>query len=149
MPINRLVVFILGPAITLLAGFLSLWLSRHFPGAHLPDQKSIEGVIASGLIVVIPMILSHLKIQKWLDGWQKWEQRQDHATQAALDDTFQKFLEAVAEKTGVELPGAALNSVLVREVPSEAPTDGTAGMGAGEPPPVAQPGAFGDGEPDA
>jgi hypothetical protein len=141
MSLNRLVVFILGPAITLLAGFLSLWLSRHFPGAHLPDQKSIEGVITSGLIVVIPMILSHLKIQKWLDGWQKWEHRQDQSVQAALDGSFTHFLEAVAAKTGVELPSGAVNSVTVGNM-SENTTTTTPGDADVGPPPVAQPGAF-------
>jgi hypothetical protein len=66
VPLNRLVAFILGPLITLVAGYVSLWLSRHFPGAHLPDQKSIAGVITSGVVTVVPMILAHLKIQKWL-----------------------------------------------------------------------------------
>lgn len=104
MPLNRLVAFILGPLITLAAGYLSLWLSRHFPGAHLPDQKSIEGVLTSGAITVVPMILAHLKIQKWLEGWKQWEKRQDDMTNGALDQNFKLFLERVAAATGVKLP---------------------------------------------
>jgi hypothetical protein len=104
VPLNRLVAFILGPLITLAAGYVSLWLSRHFPGAHLPDQKSIEGVITTGLLTGLPMILAHLKIQKWLEGWKAWEKRQDDMTNGALDQNFKLFLERVAAATGVELP---------------------------------------------
>lgn len=141
MPFNRVVAFVLGPVISLGSGYVSLWLSRHFPGAHLPDQKSIEGVITSGVIVAVPMILSHLKIQKWLDGWQKWEHRQDQATQAALDDTFQRFLEAVAEKTGVPLPSGATDTVMAGDLSPRAEQD-TSGPTDTGPPPAATPGAF-------
>jgi hypothetical protein len=123
VPLNRLVAFILGPAITLVSGYASLWLSRHFPGAHLPDQKSIEGVLTSGAITVVPMILTHLKVQKWLSGWQGWEKRQDDMTNGALDQNFKLFLERVAAATGVELPtGETITEADVGAPVEETPT---------------------------
>lgn len=104
MPINRLVAFVLGPAITLASGYISLWLSRHFPGAHLPDQKTVAGVLTSGVLTIVPMLLAHRKVQKWLDGWQQYEKQINDATHGALDLNFKLFLERVAAKTGVPLP---------------------------------------------
>jgi hypothetical protein len=123
VPLNRLVAFILGPVITLVAGYVSLWLSRHFPGAHLPDQKSIAGVITSGVVTVVPMILAHKKIQQWLHGWQAWEKRQDDAVNGALDLNFKLFLERVAAKTGVELPtGETITEADIGAPVKETPT---------------------------
>lgn len=151
MPLNRLVAFVLGPAITLASGYISLWLSRHFPGAHLPDQKSIAGVLTTGVITVVPMILAHAKVQKWLDGWQGWEKRMDDATNGALDGALQTFLERVADKTGVPLPSdepgpqTAAGSWMTEETRSRlAPADTTDEELTAEesPPPAADPGAF-------
>lgn len=145
MPVNRLVAFIVGPAITLLAGYISLWLSRHFPGAHLPDQKSIAGVLTTGVLAIGPMILAHLKIQKWLTGWQSWEKQINDATNGALDASMQKFLEDIAAKTGVSLPADASPAALAGapgDVPVITVDPSSSPAQVVDPPPAAQPGAF-------
>lgn len=147
MPLNRLVAFVIGPVATLAAGYVSLWLTRHFPGAHLPSQKSIAGVITSGAVTIVPMVLTHLKVQKWLTGWQLWEKRTDEMTNGALDASVKTFLENVAAKTGVELPSGVTPVDLAGEYVAVEPVDADQPLGegsptAGQPPPAAAPGAF-------
>jgi hypothetical protein len=140
VPLNRLVAFIVGPLVTLVAGYISLWLSRHFPGAHLPSQKSIAGTIMSGLAVLVPMILTHRKIQNWLHGWRDWEKRADNATHGALSANTQRFLEELAAKTDTKLPsGVTMASLGGGKAPG-----GVEFAEVEDRPPALQPGAFGD-----
>lgn len=135
MPVNRLVAFIVGPVITLASGYISLFLAKNIPGLHI-TQSGVAGVLTTGSITLLPMLLAHLKVQKWLDGWQKWEHQANELTNGALDANLKLFLERLAVKTGVPLPSG--------EVLVEADV-----VGAGVPPtpPVAPSEPSGDPEP--
>jgi hypothetical protein len=72
---NR-VVTALGPtAFAPLAGFISVWVAEHFPGLNIPAD-SVAGAISQAAIFIAGALIAHLKTSKWLDGWQKYEERQ-------------------------------------------------------------------------
>lgn len=121
MPLNRLVAFVLGPIITLASGYISLFAAKNIPGLHL-TQKGVAGALTLAAITIAPMILSHLKVQKWLEGWQKWEQRTDNATNGALSRDMQAFMERLAAKTGVPLPDGSVIEGETGEPVQETPT---------------------------
>lgn len=71
---NRIVT-LLGPTVFApLAGFISLWVAQHFPGIDMPQDK-VAGALSTAAIFVIGALIAHLKSSKWLDGWQKYEER--------------------------------------------------------------------------
>ena len=71
---NRIVT-LLGPTVFApLAGFICLWVAEHFPGITVPQDK-VAGALSTAGIFIIGAVIAHLKSSKWLDGWQKYEER--------------------------------------------------------------------------
>lgn len=99
---NRVVTILTPLVFAPLAGFISLQLAKL--GVDL-DTGTVQGGVVSGAVFLGGVIIAFLKSRKWLDGWQAWEKRQDWLANAALDQRFTAFLEELAEKTGVKLPG--------------------------------------------
>lgn len=52
-----------------LAGAISAWLAKHFPGFNVPQEHLQQIFIAGSLIALAPAA-------QWLHGWQKFEARQ-------------------------------------------------------------------------
>lgn len=150
---NRVVAILTPLVFAPLAGYITLKLAD--AGIHLGGGQ--EALIVQGLIFALGVLIAWLKSQQWLKGWQKWEERADEMTNGALDEAMQKFLEELAHKTGTPLPtnvlelpsapGSVDEYVPIPEPPTVPTGEGTAS--AGEPPPAAQPGAFGGDEPRA
>lgn len=133
LPLNRVVVILTPLIFAPLAGFISLQLAKL--GIDLKTETA-QGVIVSGAVFLSGVVIAFLKSKKWLQGWQDWEKRQDWMANSALDTQFTAFLEEVAAKTGVKLPG-----------PDGLPLVTAGPGGDDEPPPAAfVPGAMG---PDA
>jgi hypothetical protein len=72
---NRIVALIT-PACALAAGWAASWLARHVPGLDIPQAHLQAVFIAGGLAVLAPAL-------QWLNGWQKWEARNDAALAVA------------------------------------------------------------------
>lgn len=140
MPFNRLVVFILGPAITLASGAIAGVGAKYGLGF---TPKSVAGALTTGILIGTPMVLSHRKIQKFIDGWQAYEKRADDATNGALSAEMNNVVALIARKTGTPLPGdpVAVPVANVTNVYTDA-APATEGPTAEQPPPVATPGAF-------
>lgn len=126
---NRLV-SLLTPIAAPVAGLVSAWLLKQ--GVNIPSTK-LAGEIAYGATFLGGMAVTYATKHHWLNGWQAWEQRLDDATNSSLDNALADFLEQVAAKTGVALPGGEPAAV-VGEV--------ELGGSTTKPPPVAEPGAF-------
>jgi hypothetical protein len=86
-----------------------------------------------------------------MKGWRAWEARQDKNTQYALNESYKLFLENVAAKTGVKLPGEIIAGADQGHFSGDpqppedqlAVADGTTPLpGEPEPPPAHAPGAF-------
>ena len=60
-----------------LAGAVSAWLAKHFPGFNVPQEHLQQIFIAGSLIALAPAA-------QWLHGWQKWEIQQAQ-TEAAVE----------------------------------------------------------------
>lgn len=133
MQLNRVVVVLTPLVFAPLAGFISLQLAKL--GINIKTE-TVQGSVASGAVFLGGVTVAFLKSRKWLQGWQAWEKRQDWIVQSQLDQGFTSFLEKVAAKTGIELPGpAALPTV----------TTGTELQSDADPPPPAfEPGAMDD-----
>lgn len=84
-PLNRIVAFF-GPQIAILAGFVATWLVEHLEFLHL-DATGTKGLIINAITFVLTAILTWAGQHKWLDGWQKWEQKVAPAVVAALPDS--------------------------------------------------------------
>jgi hypothetical protein len=70
---NRIVT-LLGPTVFApLAGFICLWASEHLPGIDVPHK--VAGALSTAGIFIVGAVIAHLKSSKWLDGWQKYEER--------------------------------------------------------------------------
>ncbi|HEX8074157.1 MAG TPA: hypothetical protein VF545_04185 [Thermoleophilaceae bacterium] len=67
-----------------LAGFISLWLAKHAPGVSIANKDSIAGGLSQAAVFATGLVIAHLKSSKWLDGWQKWEERDALLTSGAL-----------------------------------------------------------------
>jgi hypothetical protein len=72
-PLNRVVAFF-GPQIAIIAGYIATWLVEHLEFLHL-DAKGTTGAIINVIVFALTALLTWLGQHKWLDGWQKWEQR--------------------------------------------------------------------------
>jgi hypothetical protein len=66
-PINRLVA-LLTPLISALAGLIVAWVAKKLPGVELAPAE-LTALIASVVTCLLAVAV------KWLDGWQKHEQR--------------------------------------------------------------------------
>lgn len=79
-PVNR-VVAVLGPIVFVpIAGFLASWTAAHFPGLPAINSNWLAGIFALGAASALAAVY------KWLDGWQKHEDRQHWASTASLED---------------------------------------------------------------
>lgn len=136
MPVNRLVVLLTPIVFAPLAGLVCLKAERL--GVHL-DPTTVVGGIVTGSTFIAGAVIAFLKSHKFLSGWQAWEKRTDDAANGALDESFKRFLEQVAEKTGVSLDPDATSGLQELAV----------GGSATKPPPVAEPGAFPTDDPSA
>jgi hypothetical protein len=131
MPVNRLVVLFTPILFAPLAGFICLKAERL--GVHL-DPTTVVGGVVTGATFITGAAIAFLKSHKFLSGWQAWEKRTDDAANGALDESFKRFLEQVAEKTGISLdPDSDVTSNF---------TELSVGGSTTKPPPVAEPGAF-------
>lgn len=133
MPLNRVVALLTPLLFAPLAGFISLQLAKF--GIHL-ETETLQGAVISGVIFLGGVLVAFLKSRKWLQGWQKWEARQDWIANASLDERFTKFLEELAEKTGTPLPAADGLPLVTVGVGSEEIA------AQAEPPPAFAPGAM-------
>jgi hypothetical protein len=130
---NRIVV-ILTPLVFAPAAGLVTGLAAKY-GLNL-DSTHVQDVLVEGGALALGAGIAFAKSHQWLKGWQAWEKRTDDATNGALSEEFQRFLEAVAGKTGVPMPGDGASIEDFR-----GPTEFT------EPPPPPPPAAAAPGAP--
>jgi hypothetical protein len=123
---NRIVVLLTPLVFAPLAGFISLKLADL--GINLSSSRA-QDIIVQGAIFLGGVIIAFLKSRKWLQGWQDFEKRQDWLVNSQLDDRFTKFLEELAAKSGVDLPGPDALPLATGDAP-------------GDPPPAFAPGAM-------
>ena len=76
MTLNRIVALLTPLVFAPLAGVISAWAADNLPGVTLPPDKIEAVFIAGALIALAPAA-------QWLQGWQKYEARQDEALLAA------------------------------------------------------------------
>ena len=69
MSLNRLVV-LLTPVFAGVSGWLVQWVGDHFPGAPSLDQGELTALFVAGAAAAVSAAY------KWLDGWQKHEERE-------------------------------------------------------------------------
>lgn len=129
MPLNRVVALLTPLVFAPLAGFISAWLAKHGIGL---DSSHVQDLVIQGAVFLIGVLIAFLKSRQWLKGWQRFEARQDWITSAALDQGVTRFLEDLAAKTGVKLPGEVVEAVTV------------GGPSGSKPPPAFEPGAMTD-----
>lgn len=132
MPLNRVVALLTPLLFAPLAGFISLQLAKLGIGL---DSSHAQDIVVQGAVFLIGVLIAFLKSRQWLKGWQRFEARHDWIQNAALDQSLTKFLEEIAEKTGVKLPSEAVEAVTV------------GGPSGAKPPPAFEIGAMGDDEP--
>jgi len=75
LPINRVVAF-LGPYIAVISGAVADWLLVHVHvlGLFHTSKTAVTGIVTQGVVFILTAGLVWLGQQKWLSGWQKWEQ---------------------------------------------------------------------------
>jgi hypothetical protein len=73
---NRVVAVLTPIVFVPLAGYIATLVAKHVPGVQI-DQGQITAVFVAGALSVLP------PMWKWLDGWQKYEQREQDARLAA------------------------------------------------------------------
>ena len=73
---NRVVAALTPIVFVPLAGYIATLVAKHVPGVQI-DQGQITAVFVAGALSVLP------PMWKWLDGWQKYEQREQEAELAA------------------------------------------------------------------
>lgn len=129
MPLNRVVALLTPLVFAPLAGFISAWLAKRGIGL---DSSHVQDLVIQGTIFLVGILIAFLKSRQWLKGWQRFEAREDFISHAALDQSITRFLEDVAEKTGVKLPTEVIEAVTV------------GGPSGAKPPPAFEPGAMTD-----
>jgi hypothetical protein len=72
---NRIVALVT-PACALGAGWAATWLADNVPGLNI-TKENLQAVFIAGAVAVLAPALH------WLNGWQKWEARNDAAIAAA------------------------------------------------------------------
>jgi hypothetical protein len=75
---GRAVAFLTPLVFAPLAGAISVWAARHFPGVDI-DQGSLQAIFIAGATIAFG------KAAIWLKGWQDWEKREADAAGAAVD----------------------------------------------------------------
>lgn len=91
MPVNRIVAFFLKPILTLLFAAFAAWLTRQFPGLDWDGVPGLDSeaaaaaeVAASGVAFAVTGWATHKGIDKWLDGWQAYEERSAYPSESEL-----------------------------------------------------------------
>ena len=75
MSLNRIVALIT-PVCALAAGWAASWLADNIPGIGV-TQENLQAVFIAGAVAVLAPALH------WLNGWQKWEARNEAAVAEA------------------------------------------------------------------
>jgi hypothetical protein len=75
IPLNRIVAFVY-PYVSILAGAVADWLlvHVHLLGLFHTNRTAIASVITQVVVFALTAILTWLGAQKWLTGWQGFEQ---------------------------------------------------------------------------
>jgi hypothetical protein len=69
-PPNRVVVLLTPLVFVPAAGFVSAWVAKNIPGIDLDPAWVLGTFVAGGLSAIVAA-------NKWLDGWQAHEERQE------------------------------------------------------------------------
>jgi len=70
---NRVIAVLTPVIFAPLAGYIAAWVAKHLPGVEVQPEDLTPIFVAGALSVLAPM-------WKWLDGWQKYEQREAEIT---------------------------------------------------------------------
>ena len=73
MSLNRLVV-LLTPVFAGISGWVVAWVADNFPGAPALDEGQLTAVFVAGATAALAAAY------KWLEGWQKHEEREHWAS---------------------------------------------------------------------
>jgi membrane protein implicated in regulation of membrane protease activity len=94
-PPNRIAIA-LGPVFSAIAGGVVAWTAENFPGLPAFSKEQIAGFFAIGAAAAAA------KVYAWVKGWQKKEDREHEAEEAALQRASEERVAAItSEASGI------------------------------------------------